>query len=393
MAAAGAVDESATKYAAGSTAVTTPAAIPSGVVNLADYGGTPGASPSAVISAFNQAFNQLKNMGGGTLNIAAGTYSLGNQPSEVIVIGVNDLRNVLISGYGAKITMNTTASTGMPVFLHFQNPNNVTIAGLSFQDFGTNLSVNWKGGVCISVNTTVACSGFKTVDCLAESVGTFWRSMPSTRYTLTNCDINATVRTAYYGLNCNYNGRFSKCNLNTTNVRRAFIAYGTRDWEIVVNGSADGVALGSNAYLEMVPDAVSPVENVKIYLTMTGNVSKYLGLVHFYHQGPTGTFQYCRNVKAHVVFNNVSGTGNMFIFDHEYPAGTIPSTTIRSFEQITLTGSINGGSFGGRIISNPSVSSASTNLVNVSSTFSTYQNLGALPGYFKVFTPSTQCPA
>ena len=155
--------------------------------------------------------------------------------------------------------------------------------------------------------------------------------MPSTRYTLTNCDISGTVKTAYYGVNCNYNGRFSKCNLNTTNVRRAFIAYGTRDWDVTVTGYADGVALGSNAYVEMVPDGVSPVENVNVQLTMSGNVSKYLGLVHFYHQGPTNTFQYCRNVKANVVFNNVSGTCNMFIFDHEYPAGTIPSTTIRSF--------------------------------------------------------------
>jgi hypothetical protein len=131
---------------------------------------------------------------------------------------------------------------------------------------------------------------------------------------------------------------------------------------------------------------------------MTGNVSKYLGLVHFYHQGATGSFQYCRNVKAHVVFNNVSGTGNMFIFDHEYPAGTIPSTTIRSFEQITLTGSITGGSFGGRIISNPSVSTANSNLVNVSSTLAAYQNMSALPGYFKVVdaaqvTPPAPAPA
>src|SRR4051812_48893705 len=52
------------QFAASTTVVTTPSAIPSNQVNLADYGGVPGASASAIINAFNQAFAKLKSLGG-----------------------------------------------------------------------------------------------------------------------------------------------------------------------------------------------------------------------------------------------------------------------------------------------------------------------------------------
>jgi hypothetical protein len=367
------------------------AAVPANQVNLADYGGVPGASAANIKNAFNQAFAKLKSLGGGTLNVGAGTYNLGNQPSEVDVIAVSDLKNVVISGYGAQLTMNTTAR-GMPVFLSFYNPNNVTVAGMRFYDAGTNLNVEWQGAVCISVDTSVACSGFTTVDCVAENVGTFFRSMPSANYTGTGFDIQGTVKTAYYGVNCNYNGRFSKCNLTCHNVRRAFIAYGTRDWDITVTGSADGTALGSNAYVCLTLENQWQVENCTVNLTMSGNARQYLGLVHFYHQGPKSTPYYMRNVTANVTMNNVAGSTSMFLFDHEPPPyGVIASSTTSTWEQITLTGTVV-GSYAGRIVSNPTVSTGSTNSISVASNLAAMENMSALPKYFKVFTPP-QCKA
>ena len=376
---------------------TTPSPIPGNQVNLSDFGGTPGASASAIKSAFSQAFNRLKSLGGGTLYIAPGTYDLGYQPAEVVVMGVSDLKNVLISAYDAQLTMTTTASTGMPVFLHFENPNNVTVAGMRFYDYGTNLNINWKGAVCISVNTTVACSGFKTVDCYAESVGTFWRSMPNNHYTLTNCDINGTIKTAYYGINCNYNGRYSKCNISCENVRRAFIAYGTQNWDIVINGRADGRALGSNAYVSLAPTEAQPVRDVTVILKLEGNLSQYGGFVHVYHQGSNGVSQYARNVKAHAVLNNVTGTaGAIFLFDHEPPGGVVLTSTIRTFEQIMLTGEVI-GSYSGPLIRNPSRSTGSTNSISVANNLADLQNrsslpMSSLPEYFSV-SANLQPPA
>ncbi|HZW14239.1 MAG TPA: hypothetical protein VFF81_13745, partial [Noviherbaspirillum sp.] len=65
--AAGAIPAQTSEFAAGSVAVTTPAAIPANAVNLSEFGGVPGAAPSTIISAFNQAFSRLKSLGGGTL--------------------------------------------------------------------------------------------------------------------------------------------------------------------------------------------------------------------------------------------------------------------------------------------------------------------------------------
>ncbi len=371
---------------AGSTVVT-PSSVPANQVRLADYGGVPGASSSAIISAFNQAFNQLKNLGGGTLLVGAGKYNLGNFSSAANAISVSDLQNVLISAYGAQLTMNTTAVT-MPVFIHFQNPNNVTIAGMSFYDSGTDLSVNWRGAVCLSVNTTYARSGFKTVDCLAENVVTFVRSYGE--YTLTGMDIHGTVRNAYYGVNPNRNGRFSKCDVTCDRVRRGFLGYGARDWDITLSCTSVSGALGSNGFVDLIPDASSPSQDCTIKLTVTGNSNPYGCLIHFYHQGTTSAAQHMRNVKAHVTLNNATGSAPVFLFDHEPPTGVV-SSTIRTWEQMVLTGSIV-GSYAGPMIRNPSISTGSTNSVSVASNIAALQNMSALPKYFTVFTAG-QCSA
>ena len=375
-------------------AITTPAPVPANQVNLADFGGVPGASSATIINAFNQAFTKLKSLGGGTLFVTPGVYDLGSFTTNATAVRIADLQNVIVSAYGAHLTITTNTETRVyPVFFRFLNPNNVTIVGMSFRDFGLDLVVKRKGALCLVVETTRPCSGFKTVDAVAENVLAFLSSEQSShQYTLQGFDIHATVRNSYYGVNVNYNGRFSKANITAHNTRRAFISYGARDWDVTVHGSADGVALGSNAFVELVPDGTSPVENVNVNLTMTGDVRAYSGLVHFYNQGPLTAPSYTRNVKANVVLNNVTGSSDMFIFDHEYPVRTINSSSPHTYEQVTLTGSIV-GTYAGTIISNPTISTGSTNSIKVASTLASHQNMSALPSYFQVFTPTTTSPA
>jgi hypothetical protein len=79
-------------------------------VHLADFGGVPSASRASIIAAFDQAFRYLKEQGGGVLEVGAGSYNLGPY-SGGTAIAVSDLRNVLISGYGAQLTMRTVATS------------------------------------------------------------------------------------------------------------------------------------------------------------------------------------------------------------------------------------------------------------------------------------------
>jgi hypothetical protein len=364
-------------------------------VNLAAYGGIPGAAPAQITSAFSQAFQALKNAGGGTLTVNPGVYNIGNrQDSDGVLAFAQDMDNVTISGYGAKFFMTTTS--GSPVFFQFHNCSNITVKGMSFYDYGCDLKINWKGAICLAVSSNTPHSGFITRDCTAEKVVTFLQSTgqwASTAYSFTGFDIQAKVLNSYYGVNSNHIGSFSKCNLTVENVRRAFISYGCKNWDVVVNAASDGVSPGSNGLIEVVPigqfgsyPSSQSVENISIDLTVTGNISNYSGMVHFYNQGPLEAPVYTKNVKANVKYNNViTGNCNMFIFDHEYPSPTIPAVSPRTYRQIKLTGSVTGGKFTGKIIHHPTLSSGSENDIDIESNLAVMQNnLSGLPDYFHI---------
>jgi hypothetical protein len=358
------------------------AQIPSNQLNLADFGGVPGASGAAIISAFNQAFYLLKSLGGGWLTIPPGTYDLGTH-AEGILIGVKDLENVEISGYGATLEMTTAART-ITVFLSLLDPSNVTIRGLSFYDHGTDLSVDWQGAVCLDVLTTRPCSGFRTVDCTADHVVNFFRAFAhgANKYTLTGCDLHATVKNSYYGVNIKYNGNLSKCDINCIAVRRGFIGYGVKDWTIAMRCESTDWAGGSNGFISFISSNGESSENCETSLTVTGSTSSYSALVHYYHQAE-GDIEYFRNIKADVRLNNATGGATVFLFDHALESGVIP-TTQRTFDQIILTGSVV-GTYAGKIIENPSISVGTPNDISISSDFTGAQNMSELPSYVRTF--------
>jgi hypothetical protein len=372
---------------AGLLAATAPqtlrAQIPSNQVNLADFGGVPGASGAAIISAFNQAFDLLKSLGGGLLTILPGAYDLGTHAEGIYVIGVRDLQNVEISGYGATLEM-TTAARSITVFLSFLNPSNVTVRGLSFYDHGTDLSVDWQGAICLDVLTTRHCFGFRTVDCIADHVVNFFRSLAygANTYTLTGCDLHATVKNSYYGVNIRDNGSFSRCDITCIAVRRGFIGYGTKDWTIVMRCDSNDGARGSNGFISLIAYTGASSENCEISLTVTGSTSSYSALVHYYHQAE-GDIEYFRKMKADVRLYNASGGATVFLFDHALESGVI-STTQRTFDQIVLTGALV-GTYAGKVIENPSVSIGTPNDIAISSDFTQGQNMSELPSYFRTF--------
>lgn len=347
-------------------------------LSLAEYGGVPGADPAVIRSAFDQAFDRLKSAGGGSLNVAAGIYDLGNYATDTSAISVVNLRNVQISAYGARLTMTTTA-VATPGFLHIWNPSNVTIAGMSFHDAGTDLSVDWRGAICIQVSCTVPSSGIRTIDCVAENVLTFVKSYGA--YELTNMDIQGTVRDSYYGANINYNGRGSTCRLSCEHVKRGFLGFGAQDWNIEIN--CIGGRNGSNGFIALVATPDAPVTDCDIVLTCSGHLSPYSAMVHFDHQGDAEIPQYFRNIGADLTLDNVIvSPETLFLFDAHSTAGAPPST-VRTWEDIRLSGKI-AGNFTGMVLKNPSISNGVTNAINISPALAAFQDLRTLPAYIKI---------
>lgn len=374
--------------------VTTPAPIPAHVVNLANYGGVPGASGATIISAFNQAFNQLKGLGGGTLKIGAGVYNLGTF-SNAAAITVNDLQNVLISGYGAQLILTTGGSSSTtnntPTFLAFNNPNNVTVAGLAFKDLGSDILFRSSGGrwgaVCLVARASVPRSGFKTVDCVADDVVQFLGSdQRNDPYKFTGFDIHATIRNSYYGVAVIKNGRYSKCNITCLNVRRAFIGYGARDWDIHVTTHRTA-GIGSNAHVELATLQNTPVQDCNVTIKASGALDGYKSLGNIYQQAPDGVFTYARNVKFNIAISNATSAATSgfiaFFAEPEGATGGVRATTVSAWENIQVNGTVS-GPYNGRIVANPSVSSASTNSIYVASKLAALQDMRGLPNYFHI---------
>jgi hypothetical protein len=358
-------------------------------VSLADFGGVPGGSAASIIQAFNRAFDHLKSLGGGTLTIPPGIYYLGNYAEPIYLIGVRDLQNVEISGYGATLEMTTMRGAFWPtvtIFFNLTNPSNVTIRGLKFYDYGTDVSTEWLGAVCVEIVATRPCAGIRIYDCVADHVVAFVRSFgrSETKYLLTGCEFNGTVRNAYYGVCIQYNASFSSCNLDCYAVRRAFIGHDVRNWNITIRATSEDHASGSNGLVCLIPFAGGTVEDCSVALTLFGNIDQYSSLLHFYHQAEGGD-GYMRNIHANVTVNSAIGRGTLFLFDHALSTGVVPITS-RTWENITLTGNIS-GSYNGRVIANPSVSTGTSNSIRVSSALITAQDLALLPQYISSFNP------
>jgi hypothetical protein len=356
------------------------AIVPANTVSLALYGGVPGASPAILRNAFSQAFAVLMEKGGGTLLVPAGLYDFGSHATSTSIISCNDLSNIAISAYGATFKATTTAKA-VPHMFYFFNFNNITIAGARFTDPGFNPRVDWKGMYCVGIQASKASRGFRMVDCYAESVvgliGS--RNNASTRQYLADIEIQGEVRNAYYGMGASFIREQVKVNLICHNVRRAFIAYALKNADILVKISSTANWPGSNGLIALVSGGATMgnVEDVRVKVDASG-AGIYGGYVHFYHQGPEAD-GYMRNIDATVNVTNVmSSTPNLFIFDHE--TNGVQSRTARVWDRISLHGSV-AGSFAGRIISNPSVST-SPGSVYVDAKLAALTDISKLPAYF-----------
>lgn len=332
------------------------AVVPAVIVSLADYGGIPGAGRKVLVDAFAQAFAALSEAGGGTLFVPAGLYDFGDVDQASDIIMCRNARDVAISAYGATFTAATRAKV-VPNMFYFFNFNNITIAGASFLDSGFDPWVNWKGMYCVGIQADATSSGFRMVDCYAESVMGLLASNNNAagRMHLSNLSVEGEVRNTYYGVGANFVRDRVKVELVCHNVRRAFIAYALKDAEILVKAHSTSNWPGSNGLIALVSGGASMgnVERVRVAVDVSGE-GIHGSYVHFYHQGPEAAGA-MRDIDATVNLINVNAAQNMFVFDHEVEG--VRAKTSRSWDRISLHGTVI-GKFEGKVVSNRSVTTA-----------------------------------
>jgi len=355
-------------------------------ISLATFGGVPGASPEVLIDSFEQAFAHLKLAGGGELVVPPGIYDFGDCSSGGRVISVDDLQNVVISAYGATFRLKTTKKV-IPLLFYFFNPNNVKVAGASFNDAGYDGDVDWRGMYCVKAEANRPCSGFTMVDCYVNgAVGLFQSQQHGVnRYLMKDISLHGTVENAYYGAGLTYVGDNARVDLICRNVRRGCISFGLKNAHIKIRMSHTADAPGSNGFIALACEGESEgnVENVHIDLDVSG-VGNHSALVHFYHV-KSERLGYIRKVNAAVTVNNLKRghtPTNVFVFDHELPSTAILPSTARGWDQIVLRGSVR-GRLPGRLIHSPSRSTSSGTIYIASELATRELNMSELPAYFR----------
>lgn len=332
------------------------APVPDTTVDLADFGGRPGADRWVLAAAFRQGFAALSQAGGGTLLVPPGTYDFGALDQPESVLPCRDLHDIVISAYGAVFTVNTVAAV-VPHLFYFHNFDNLTLAGASFFDYGFSPWIDWQGMYCVGIQADRPSSRLRLVDCRAERVLGLLASNNGAagRRWLSDIAVQGEVINAYYGVGASYIGGRVSVELDCHNVRRAFIAYAARHADVVVRASAQRAWPGSNGFVALVCPGthLGDVEQVRVRIDVSGDCihDSYL---HFYHQGPQGE-GVMRDIDATVNVLSAQSMATLFLFDHEIHG--VQSRTARQWDRISLHGSLAAGSTG-RMVANPSVSTA-----------------------------------
>lgn len=357
------------------------AMVPPGQVSLADYGGVPGAGSATLVGAFSKAFAALAKLGGGTLLVPAGLYDFGSHADPTSIILCRNLRDIVISAYGATFIATTTANV-VPHLFYFFNFENVTIAGASFIDPGFTPWTNWRGMYGAGIQADKASCGFRMIDCFAERVVGLFASNnnAATRHHLRCISIHGEVHDSYYGAGASFISEDVNIDLVCHNVRRAVIAYSLRLANIVVAASSTAHWPGSNGLVALVAggESMGNVEKVRVKVDVSGE-SVYSSYVHFYHQGPEAQ-GYMRDIDATVNVISADSHTNLFEFDHE--ANGVQRQTARVWDRIWLHGSVR-GKFMGRTVSNSSVTT-SPGTVFVDRNLAGTQNKQGLSAGFRI---------
>jgi hypothetical protein len=133
------------------------------------------------------------------------------------------------------------------------------------------------------------------------------------------------------------------------------------------------------------------VDDCNFDCTVSGYLGNHQCIFQHYLQGPNNTRWAYSNLKAQV--NCVNVTGGTIIQKFVHDDGTAElGTTLRTFKNVQVTGSIS-GSFNAKLIESTSRSISPGNLILVSSSLTPYQDMTVLPSYFQIFTPSTTSPS
>lgn len=353
--------------------------IPNRVVNLATYGGIPGALAATIKTAIANALTALKAAGGGTLLIPPGIYDMGaSAVNGYEFLGAQvEMSNIRISGYGALFTFQTTAAV-ITYGIVFVDGQNIELEGLQFRDTGYDSSLSWKGAHAVMSFQTSAfggVKGFRMRDCYATSCLSPYAVQGDAAFLLSDVDVQAVADNCYYGLQLDGVTNVT-ASIVTTDARRSAIAYNCNNMTLTVDATNTAAGVGSNGWVELAARADDDCGNWKVNLTYRGDV-RHGTLVRVEHQGLAGTAGTMDNVDLTLTVDNPVNSGfasDAIKFTHDAGGGV----TNRVWSNFRVHGQFLGDWLAADKVTNPEISATGSSIALDASV----DDLTGLPAYF-----------
>lgn len=361
--------------------------MPNRSLNLAIYGGIPGAAAATIKTAMTNALTALNAAGGGTLIVPPGLYDMGaSAVAGYEFLGAHaNMRNIRISGYGAMFTCQTTAAV-ITYGIVFLDGNNIEIEGLQFRDTGYDSALSWKGMHSVMSYQTIAgggVKGFRMRDCYATSCLSPYAVQGDAAFLLSDVDVQAVADNCYYGLQLDGVTNVT-ASIVTSDARRSAIVYNCNNVTLNVDATNTATGVGSNGWVELAARENDNCGNWRINLTYRGEV-RHGTLVRVEHQGAAGSAGTMRDVDLSLTLDNPTNSGfaaDAIKFTHDAGGGA----TNRIWSNWKVHGQFLGEWLAEKV-TNPEVSAAGSSIALDTSV----DDLIGLPAYFSVGTgPATE---
>lgn len=268
---------------------------PVGYVDRYGTNTTPGTT--VMLTAVQDAFKVVIQQGGGAVTFLAGeSYYLGNPLNGPPLIELTNPQNIIVYGNGATILVDSQSGTNLYSIFDLQNPINITVIGLNFDDTGGNEQITWDGARAWNLTSTVSTNsgGFTiiggTYTNLVSPFVSYWTSGTTGR--VQHINLNYRSVDCYLGANFEDQGDDVTGSLTIIDSRRSYFLYGVTGHNITLNIYHDATTNtgGANGDIDIKRYQFDTTGD-RITAFFHGNGDPYAGVpVRFEAQGNTGTF-------------------------------------------------------------------------------------------------------
>lgn len=241
------------------------------------------------------AFDAWQAIGSGKLSAEAGRiYNLGNISTVGIseIFSIEGLRSAVFDGNGAYVVLNSQTLGVQPYLFVFRDCRNVVVQNLRVTDYGTDLTVNWRGvyAFCLMGDQSNKSLFNFTLDNINIDRGVSFLVCAGNLSIVDGITVlpNCQATSVYYGLLFQEAGANVDASLLTIDCLRSYFAYGVRGHRIRINCIHSGVTRGAEAMC-LIKRYQQDTGDIDLTITVSGTTASFGNIVKLEHEPVSGT--------------------------------------------------------------------------------------------------------